>query len=71
MTLEAKLRRYVERRFKESGNTEWPTVREAARALRVRQAEVEQAAQEHPFMLTSYFVSPPDPIANHFIEICE
>lgn len=60
---------YVRRYFKR--HAQWPTVRHISKALCMRQGEVEQEAQEGPLMLTSYFVRPPDPLGEHFVEICE
>ena len=68
---EGRLRRYVDRRFEQSGDTTFPTVREAARSLRMSQAEIRDLAQEWPFMLTSYYTASETPLGDHFIEICE
>lgn len=57
MELPERVERYVERWFQRSGQTDWPTVRRVARALRVRQVEVEEAVDGHPagnLMLTGY-----------------
>lgn len=35
----------AERKFQRSGQTEWPTVREVARACRVREQDVEAACE--------------------------
>lgn len=66
-----RLETYAEGFFQKSGKTKWPTVREAARALRMTQAEVEQLCQELPLMLTSYYTVPATPLAEHFVEVCK
>ena len=47
--------RYVERRFARSGNTAWPSVREAARALGCRQGEIEEAVYNDERLFLSYY----------------
>lgn len=66
-----RLENYAEGYFQKSGKTSWPTVRQAARALRVTQAEVEQLCQELPLMLTSYFTVPAPSLGEHFVEVCK
>lgn len=66
-----KLHAYVERVFKRSGNTGWPTVRECARALRLRQVEIEELVEGQPdtiLMLSSYLMEPPPPLGDYFVE---
>lgn len=67
--IEAKIERYVRRYW--SRHQEWPRVGRVARSLRLRQEEVQEASSALPLMLTSYFVHPPDPLRDHFVEICE
>lgn len=51
-----RLYRYVEGYFQRSGGTEFPTVRQCARALGWRQARVLEAVEEHELLFTSdYF----------------
>lgn len=49
---------------------EYPTVRQAARALNVGQRDIESAVDDHEDLeLTSYFTNPPQLLGDHFIEI--
>jgi hypothetical protein len=66
----ARLHRYVERRFAKSGRTEWPTVRQAARALRLTIEGVTALVEEWdgPLMLTYYHVGFKVPAGDYFIE---
>lgn len=41
-----RVRRYAERYFQRSGQTEFPTVRQEAHALKMRVGEVEQAVDD-------------------------
>lgn len=67
--LVARIEGYVERAFQRSGRTAFPTVRQVARALRLRQGEVEDLVDDSDrLFLTSYFVAPPDPLGDHFVE---
>ncbi len=62
---------YVERFFARSGNTEWPTVRQAARALRWRMERVEATCDGDPeseLFLSSYHAYPEPTLAEHFVE---
>jgi hypothetical protein len=66
-----RVERYVERYFQEHGRTEWPTVRQVARALGLRQADVEQAVDGHPadnLELASYLTVVPEKLADHFVK---
>lgn len=64
-----RLYRYVERYFGKSGNTEFPTVRRVARALRWTQDHVELTiGDDERLMLTSYFTSPEPLLGEHFVE---
>ena len=64
-----RLHKYVERRFQESGRTEWPTVRECARSLKVKQANVGNIAEEHEaFCLSCYQVDFRVPCGDWFVE---
>lgn len=50
---------------------EWPTVRKVAKDLKLRQGYIEAEAGVLPLMLTAYNAHPPEPLGNHFVEICE
>jgi hypothetical protein len=66
-----RLSRYVEGVFARSEQTEWPTVRRAARALGWPQKRVEDAVEGDPdgeLFLSSYFARDEPPLAEHFIE---
>jgi hypothetical protein len=64
------LARYAERYFHRSGHTEFPTVRQCARALRMRQAEIEELANgDDRLMLTGYLSLPLDPLGDLFVEV--
>jgi NADH:ubiquinone oxidoreductase subunit E len=62
---------YVRRYFARHRQEEFPTVRRVARALGMRQADVETEADELPLMLTAYHTAPAQPLGDHFVEICE
>lgn len=66
-----RLSQYVEEFFRRSGNTDWPTVRQAARALRWSYRRVEQACDDEPdgqLFTSSYYTTPETPFGEHFIE---
>ena len=66
-----RVERYAERYFQRSGRTEFPTVRQVARALRLRQREVEMAVEDHPtsnLFLTMYNVEGGTPLGEQFVE---
>lgn len=70
MTIAERIERYAERYFQQHGRTEFPTVRRVARALRIRQDEVEQEADGNEnLMLTRYNVRPTPPVAEWFVEV--
>lgn len=66
-----RVERYVEGYFQRSGRTDWPTVRQVARAVKLRQREVEMAVEDHPagnLMLTMYNVEGGTPLGEQFVE---
>lgn len=66
------LARYAERFFRRHEKTAWPTVRQAARALRWSYERVRDAAEGDPeskLMLTAYNTQPEQPLAAHFVEV--
>lgn len=69
--LEDRLVRYAERVFAQSGSTKWPLVRQAARALRVRQSKIQEIVEGsgRRLMLTSYFTVRPEPLGEHYVEV--
>lgn len=64
----ARLHAYVEGYFQDTGRTKFPTVRQCADHLKMRQAQVLKLAQEPPFMLTEYANTKP---ADQFVESLE
>lgn len=64
-----RLHAYVERFFARSGNTTFPTVKQAAKAMGLKQAEVFEVVEEHSgvMFLTSYFTDPPQRIGEYYI----
>lgn len=64
--LAVRLETYVKQRYVASGGTQYPTVRNAAKALKVRQRDIAEVADELPFMLTSFDGRP---IGDHYIEL--
>ena len=61
--------RYAERYFQRSGCTEYPTVRQCGRALKMRQSDLLEAIEGHELMFTSYYhteVEPPT--GDRFVE---
>lgn len=70
-TDEWRIERYVRRYFCRHDESEWPTVRQVSRALRIRMSDIEEIGDALPLMLTSYFTTIPEPLGSHFIEICE
>ena len=72
LSLPRRVWRYSERYFQRSGRTEFPTVRQVARALKVKQTDVEQAIEDDRLlMLTSYNVIPRPTLGEHFVETFE
>jgi hypothetical protein len=72
MEIHERVWRYSERKFQKSGKTKFPTVAQVARALKIKQADVEQACEDSELlMLTSYNVRPEDPLGEHFVETFE
>ncbi len=62
---------YVERSFQRSGQTGFPTVRQVARAIGIRQDEVEGAVDDHPtgnLQLTYYRAAVMPPLGDYFVE---
>lgn len=66
-----RIERYVERFFQRSGRTEWPEVRRVARALRLRQAEVELAVDSHDNLQLTTYDGQDDPLGDHLVETLE
>lgn len=70
--LGSRIERIAEKRFQASGRTRFPTVREMARSLRVSQADIELAVDDHPNLeLTSYLTAPPTPLGDCFVEVID
>lgn len=67
MTTAEKIAGYAFRFWKRSGMTDWPTVRQTARALRLRQEDIDEHSGDGAFYLTSYYTAPPEPLANHYV----
>lgn len=66
-----RVERYAERYFQRSGQHDWPTVRQAARSLKLRQSEIEQAVDDNENLdLTYWYVQGIDrvPIGDWFVE---
>ena len=66
-----RLSAYIERYFTQHDRTQWPTVREAAKALRWTQERVESAIDGDPdglLALTYYNVAWDVPIGDKFVE---
>jgi hypothetical protein len=70
-----RLHRYVTRYHKRIvwAFAPWPTVRECARALRLKQGDVEELADDYPwlFMLTSLNTTPPATLGDHYVELAQ
>ena len=61
--------RYAERYLHRSGHTEFPTVRKCARALRMRQHEIEEAVESTEHMFLSYYHTEHEaPLGDWFVE---
>lgn len=62
---------YTESKFRNSGCTEFPTVREVANALGIKQSVVKDEVENDEtsnVMLTSYFSCPPALLGDHCVE---
>lgn len=69
MTASERIAKYAYRYWMRQGMAEWPTVRQTARALGLRQAEIEEAGNGYDdFQLTQYFCDPAQPLAEHSVE---
>ena len=55
MGIEYRIKRYVERKFQWSGCTEFPTVRQVARALRIKISEVTEIAETGNNLQLTYY----------------
>ena len=66
-----RIERYVRRYHARHKQEKWPTVREVAHALRLRQSVIEEEAEVLPLMKTEWNVHPRDPLGEHSVEICE
>lgn len=66
-----RLIRYVRRYFERHNHEKFPTVREAAKALRMKHSDIEMEAETLPLMLTSWNTTIPEPLSNWFVEVCE
>jgi hypothetical protein len=66
-----RVRSYAERYFKRSGQTRFPTVRQVAHALGMRQVDVEQAVEDSDATmgLTYWLVEWKEPLGGHFVEV--
>jgi hypothetical protein len=69
MTDRERVERYVRRYFELT--MDWPTVRQVARALGLRQQVVVDEAVDVPLMVTAYYTDPPEKFGDHYVEICE
>lgn len=71
MTDVERLSAFVESHFKESKNTEFPTVREAAAALGCTHKRIESLCDEDPeqeLFLTAHLSTPAAALGDHFVE---
>lgn len=59
---------YAYRYWSRAKMEEWPTIRMAARALRLRQVDIEECEGDGTFILTAYNVGGGTPLGDHFIE---
>ena len=60
---------YAETRFQKSGKTEFPTVRQVAMSLRIKQGNVVEASEDCEFiMITEYNCEPRMRIGDKFVE---
>lgn len=48
--------------------TEWPTVQQVARRLRIRQSEIDECSGDGPYILTAYNSHPPQRLSEHYVE---
>jgi hypothetical protein len=69
MTDRERVERYVRRYF--DLTMDWPTVRQVARGLKLRQQVVVDEATDVPLMVTAHYTDPPQKLGEHFVEICE
>ena len=66
-----RLERYLRRKYPNDIPGR-PTVRMVARALRLRQGDIEELVDgDGRFSLTSYLTCPPTPLGEHYVEIDE
>ena len=74
MEIRERVYKYAERKFQASGRTEFPTVRQVAKALGVKQDAVKEAIEDDSYgdlMLTSFHTVKPEPLGSHFVETFE
>lgn len=53
-TIAERVAAYAYRHWIEAGMTEWPTVRQTARALRIRQCDIDECSGDGHYDLTGY-----------------
>lgn len=63
-----RIARYAYRRWMRAGMTAWPTVRETARGLRIGRSLIEECEGDGFYSLTAYHTSPPQELAEHYVE---
>lgn len=68
MRLSEKIAQYAYRHWMKKGMTEWPSVRQTARALGIRQSEIEEESGMGDFQTTQYYCHPPEPFGDHSVE---
>lgn len=58
---------YAYRYWMRRGMTAWPTVRETAHALRIRQTEIEDRQGDGLFGLEAWNTNPPQSLGEHYV----
>lgn len=68
VTLSKRIADYAYRHWSRHGMTEWPTVRQVSRALRIKQSQIEDEAGNGEFNTACYYCHPPEPFGDHVVE---
>lgn len=71
--LSEKLWNYAEKKFQESGKTQFPTVRECAKAMNCRQSDIVRAIEDSELLMQTQWNIPhfDDKLGDHLVETFE
>lgn len=68
MDLSKRIADYAYRHWMRAGMTKWPTVRQTAQALRIRQSQIADEENCGDFCTAQYNCDPPQPFGDHDVQ---